>query len=126
MRALARSLGLPTWDKPAESCLSSRFPYGTAITKEGLDRVRLAEDVVRDLGFRSVRVRVHDPIARIEVPIGDVPALLAPGVRERVVEGLRALGFGYVSLDLEGFRSGSMNETLRPGPRGELPTVPAG
>jgi len=126
VRALAKSLGLPTWDKPAESCLSSRFPYGTAITKAGLDRVRLAEDVLRALGFRTVRVRVHDPVARIEVPLAELSALLAPGVRDRIVEGLRALGFGYVALDLEGFRSGSMNEGLRPGPRGELPTVPAG
>ena len=125
VRALARELGLPSWDKPAESCLSSRFPYGTSISKEGLERVRRAEDVLRDEGFRTVRVRVHEPIARIEVPLADAGALLAPGVRERVVAGLRALGFAYISLDLEGFRSGSMNEVLRPGARGELPVVPA-
>lgn len=114
VRALSRALELSSWDKPSESCLSSRFPYGTEITREGLDRVRRAEDVVRRLGFRVVRVRVHDPVARVEVPLSDVPALLAPGVRDRVVEGLKALGFAFVSVDLEGFRSGSMNEVLRP------------
>jgi uncharacterized protein len=113
VRALSKTLGLPSWDKPSESCLSSRFPYGTEITREGLDRVRRAEDVVRDLGFRVVRVRVHDPVARVEVPLSDIPALLAPGVRDRVVAGIKALGFTYVSIDLEGFRSGSMNEALR-------------
>lgn len=114
VRAVARELGLPWWDKPAESCLSSRFPYGTAITHEGLARVRDAEEVVRALGFRVVRVRVHDTVARIEVPSEDVPALLAAGLRDRVVTGLKALGFVYVTVDVEGFRSGSMNETLRP------------
>ena len=114
VRAVSKALGLPTWDKPAESCLSSRFPYGTEITREGLRRVAAAERVVKDLGFRVVRVRVHDPVARVEVPADDLPALLAPGIRERVVEGLKAQGFVYVALDLEGFRSGSLNEGLRP------------
>jgi pyridinium-3,5-biscarboxylic acid mononucleotide sulfurtransferase len=123
VRALAHALDLPTWDKPSESCLSSRFPYGTEITTPALARVAAAERVLKDLGFRSVRVRVHDPIARIEVPSAETGALLAEGVRERVVEGLKRLGFVYVALDLEGFRSGSMNEPLRPGPRGELPVV---
>lgn len=113
VRAVAKALGLPWWDKPADACLSSRFPYGTEITREGLARVAAAERVVKDLGFRVVRVRVHDPIARVEVPVEDVPALLSPGLRERVVEGIKALGFTYVTLDLEGFRSGSMNEPLR-------------
>ncbi len=114
VRAVARAMGLPWWDKPAESCLSSRFPYGTEITHEGLARVRDAEEVVRALGFRVVRVRVHDTVARIEVPPADVPALLAPGLRDRVVAGLKGLGFVYVAVDVEGFRSGSMNEALRP------------
>jgi uncharacterized protein len=113
VRAVAKRLDLPWWDKPADACLSSRFPYGTEISKAGLERVGAAEAVVKDLGFRVVRVRVHDPIARIEVPLADVPALLSPGVRERVVEGLKALGFLYVAVDAEGFRSGSMNEGLR-------------
>lgn len=114
VRAVARSVGSPWWDKPSESCLSSRFPYGTPITEAGLARVAAAEEVVRTLGFRVVRVRVHDPIARVEVPLEDVPALLAPGLRERVVEGLKALGFVYVAIDAEGFRSGSMNEGPEP------------
>lgn len=113
VRALAHRLELPWWDKPADACLSSRFPYGTEITKPALRRVADAETVVKDLGFPVVRVRVHDPVARIEVPMADVPALLAPGVRERVIEGLKALGFLYVTVDVEGFRSGSMNEALR-------------
>ncbi|MFO0933279.1 MAG: ATP-dependent sacrificial sulfur transferase LarE [Planctomycetota bacterium] len=116
VRAVARAMGLPWWDKPAESCLSSRFPYGTEITHEGLARVRDAEEVVRSLGFRVVRVRVHDTVARIEVPPADLPALLADGLRERVVAGLKDLGFVYVTVDVEGFRSGSMNEALRPPP----------
>jgi uncharacterized protein len=112
VRAVSKALGLSSWDKPADACLSSRFPYGTAITKEGLGRVARAEGVLKDLGFRVVRVRVHDPVARIEVPLADLPALLAPGVRERVVEGLKAQGFVYVAVDVEGFRSGAMNESL--------------
>ena len=123
VRALARALGLPSWDKPSESCLSSRFPYGTEITTAALSRVGAAERVLKDLGFRSVRVRVHDAIARIEVPAEELGALAAVGVRDRVVQGLKALGFTYVAVDLEGFRSGSMNEPLRPGPRGELPVL---
>ncbi len=114
VRAVSKALGLPSWDKPAEACLSSRFPYGSEITREGLARVRDAERVLKDLGFRVVRVRIHEPIARVEVPLEDVPALLAPGIRDRVVSGLKGLGFAYVALDLEGFRSGSLNEPLRP------------
>jgi uncharacterized protein len=112
VRALARARGLRVWDKPADACLSSRFPYGTEVTAEGLDRVRRAERALKDLGFLTVRVRVHDPVARIEVPASDLPALLAPGVRERAIEGVRAAGFAYVAMDLEGFRSGSLNEVL--------------
>jgi uncharacterized protein len=110
VRAISRDRGLFTWDKPADACLSSRFPYGTEVTAEGLDRVRRAERVLKDLGFRSVRVRVHDPVARIEVPPEDLPALLAPGVRERAIEGVKAAGFHFVALDLEGYRSGSLND----------------
>lgn len=112
VRAVSRARGLATWDKPAEACLSSRFPYGTEVTREGLDRVLRAERALKALGFRTVRVRVHDPVARIEVPVDELGALLAPGVRERAVEAVRAAGFDYVSVDLEGFRSGSLNEPL--------------
>jgi uncharacterized protein len=113
VRALSKSYGLETWDKPADACLSSRFPYGTEVTAEGLDRVYRAERVLKDLGFETVRVRVHDPVARIEVPVAELSALLADGVRERVVEGVKAAGFAYVALDVEGFRSGSLNESLK-------------
>ncbi len=83
------------------------------MTKNGLDRVYRAERALKDLGFRTVRVRVHDPVARIEVPLEDLPALLAPGIREKAIEGVRAAGFDYVSVDMDGFRSGSLNEPLR-------------
>ncbi len=119
VRALSKARGLSTWDKPAEACLSSRFPYGTRVTKDGLDRVYRAERALKELGFRTVRVRVHDPVARIEVPLEDLPALLAPGVREKAIEGVRAAGFAYVSVDMDGFRSGSLNETLRGRPEPE-------
>lgn len=112
VRELARLRGLATWDKPAEACLSSRFPYGTPVTREGLGRVEAAERALKALGLRTVRVRVHDPVARIEVPLADLPRLLADDVRRRAVEALRAAGFAYVALDLEGFRSGSLNEPL--------------
>ena len=112
VRALSKHRGLATWDKPAEACLSSRFPYGTEVTAEGLDRVYRAERALKDLGFGTVRVRVHDPVARIEIPVADLPALLAPGIRERALEAVKAAGFGYVALDIEGFRSGSLNEAL--------------
>ena len=113
VRAVSKHRGLASWDKPANACLSSRFPYGTSVTREGLERVARAERVLHRLGFRDVRVRVHDPIARVEVPPDDFPALLAPGVRDAVVDGLKAEGFTYVALDVEGLRSGSLNEPLR-------------
>jgi pyridinium-3,5-biscarboxylic acid mononucleotide sulfurtransferase len=120
VRAVSRRRGLATWDKPSEACLSSRIPYGTEVTPETLDRVERAERALKALGFRTVRVRVHDPVARIEVPTEDLPALLQPGVRERAIAGVRAAGFAYVALDLDGYRSGSLNEPLRP-PEGARP-----
>jgi len=113
VRAVARHRGLASWDKPANACLASRFPYGTTIDRADLLRVQRAERVLRDLGFRDLRVRFHDPVARIEVPLEQVSALLAPGVRERVVDGLRAEGFHWVAVDLEGLRHGSLDEPLR-------------
>jgi uncharacterized protein len=113
VRELSRAHGLATWDKPAEACLSSRFPYGTEVTAEALGRVERAERHLKALGFGTVRVRVHDPVARIEIPREDIPALLAEDVWEQAVRGVKAAGFRYVSLDLEGFRSGSLNEALR-------------
>jgi len=113
IREASRALGLATWDRPASPCLSSRFPYGTRITAERLARVAAAERFLRARGFRELRVRFHDPVARLEVPVADMPRLLDPALREEVLRELRALGFGYVALDLQGFRSGSLNEPLR-------------
>jgi len=113
VRALARSLGLPNWERPAMACLSSRFPYGEPITGEKLVRVGEAERYLRRLGLEGLRVRHHGPLARIEVPAHEIARLAEPPTREAVVAELKRLGFTYVTLDLEGFRSGSMNEVLR-------------
>ncbi|HEY4058593.1 MAG TPA: ATP-dependent sacrificial sulfur transferase LarE [Kofleriaceae bacterium] len=112
VRALSKQLGLRTWDKPQLACLSSRFPYGTQITPDRLRRVDAFEDGLRALGFKQMRVRFHDTIARLEVDTADLAALVAPGVREKVVALGKQLGFAYVALDLAGFRSGSLNEVL--------------
>jgi uncharacterized protein len=112
IRSASRALDLPTWDKPSSPCLSSRFPYGTEITLEGLRRVGAAERVLHRLGFRECRVRFHDPVARLEVPAQELSRLASADVREVVLRELRALGFRYVTLDLQGFRSGSLNEAL--------------
>ena len=109
VRALARQLGLEVWDKPALACLSSRFPYGTAITLELLRQVDRAEQAVHDAGFRACRVRHHGDIARIEVPPQDVAAFADPERRAQIVEGVRAAGYRYVTLDLGGYVSGGFN-----------------
>ena len=111
VREAARELGIPTWDKPASACLSSRIAFGVMITVDELSKVGRAERLMKDLGFRQCRVRVHGDLARVEVELSDLPRLAERGVRDRVVEGLRSLGYRYVTLDLEGFRSGSMNPT---------------
>jgi pyridinium-3,5-biscarboxylic acid mononucleotide sulfurtransferase len=110
IRALSRELGLRTWDKPQLACLSSRFPYGTQITPERLRRVDAFEDGLRALGFRQLRVRFHDAIARLELDPGELPKIVE--VREAVVALGKQLGFAYVAVDLAGFRSGSLNEVL--------------
>ena len=112
IRTLSRERGLPTWDKPAMACLSSRIPYGTEVTIEALERVGAAEAFLRSLGVRQLRVRHHDEVARIEVEADGMAVLMADGTRERVVERLKEIGYRYVTLDLAGFRSGSMNEVL--------------
>jgi uncharacterized protein len=122
IRAFSRELGLPTADKPSSPCLSSRFPYGTRITLDGLRKVAAAEQVLRRLGFPECRVRNHDPLARIEVPAAELSRLLEPAVRAAVVEALRAAGFLYVTVDLQGFRSGSLNEALPAGAAATPPT----
>jgi uncharacterized protein len=109
VRALARHLGLSVWDKPAMACLSSRFPYGSAITLELLAQVERAERAVLDAGLRECRVRHHGEIARIEVPLACVPLLIEPQRRERIVAGVRAAGYRYVAVDLEGYVSGGFN-----------------
>ena len=112
IRLASRALQLDTWDRPASPCLSSRFPYGTTITVEGLRRVAAAEDALRAEGFRELRVRYHDRVARIELPLADAERLLESPRRERIVRALKEIGFDYVALDLQGFRSGSLNEVL--------------
>ena len=113
VREHARRLGLPNWDKPAAACLSSRVPYGSTITTGILGQVAQAELALRRLGFGQLRVRHHDQVARIEVEAGDLAAVLAQ--REAISAALKALGYVYVALDLDGFRSGSLNETLGAG-----------
>jgi len=109
IRDLSRTLGLPTWDKPAFACLSSRFPYGTAITPERVGQVGLAEESLRGLGFRTLRVRYHGSVARIELGEGEFER--AAGIhRDEVVRLVKEAGFTYVALDLQGYRTGAMNE----------------
>jgi uncharacterized protein len=110
IRDLSRELGLRTWDKPQLACLSSRFPYGTKITPDRLRRVDEFEDGLRALGFRQVRVRFHDTIARLELDGDDLARII--DVREQVVALGKRVGFAYIALDLGGFRSGSLNEVL--------------
>jgi uncharacterized protein len=110
IRELARALGLPNWDKPAAACLSSRIPYGTTITLKMLSQVEKAELALKLMGFGQMRVRHHDQIARIEVTPDQFERVLAR--REQIVEKFKALGYSYVTLDLAGFRSGSMNEVI--------------
>jgi pyridinium-3,5-biscarboxylic acid mononucleotide sulfurtransferase len=110
IRQISSALGLRTWDKPAFACLSSRFPYGTPITVEKLRQVAEAERVLRKLGFKGFRVRHHDTIARIEVSPDDFPAVLQH--HDEIVEGVKASGYRFVTLDLTGYRSGSLNEGL--------------
>jgi uncharacterized protein len=110
IRALSRERGLPTWDKPAMACLSSRIPYGTPVTVEALERIGAAEAYLRSLGLRQLRVRHHGDVARIEVEPQDIDALVRE--RDAVVARLKELGYQYVTLDLAGFRSGSLNEVL--------------
>jgi uncharacterized protein len=112
IRAMARSLGLPVHNKPAAACLSSRIPYGQRITREKLGQVEKAEELLKRMGFGHVRVRHHGEIARIEVPPEHFKRFQDPRLRKRVTKALRKLGFGFVALDLLGYRAGSMDETL--------------
>jgi uncharacterized protein len=108
-------MGLPTWDKPSLACLASRFPYGTEITSPRLEQVQKAEDFLRSLGLRQLRVRYHGNLARIEVPPGDFKRIEER--REQVLRTLKEAGFTYVTLDLQGYRTGAMNEVLEREPK---------
>jgi pyridinium-3,5-biscarboxylic acid mononucleotide sulfurtransferase len=113
IRHLSRERGLPTWDMPAQACLASRVPYGVPLSREALDQVEQAEDFLRrQFGLRTLRVRYHGPIARIELPADDWPLILTPAAREQIVAAFRRIGFGSVALDLAGFQSGSMNRLI--------------
>lgn len=113
IRALARAAGMSTWDEPASACLSSRIPYGSTVTDAKLRQVERAEDAVRALGFRIFRVRHHDDLARLEVARDEMARALTPDVNQQLVAALKATGYQYVSLDLQGYRLGSLNEALR-------------
>ena len=112
IRALSRRLGLPTWDKPAMACLASRIPYGTPVTVEALNRIAQAEEFIRSLGVRQLRVRHHDSVARIETDDAGMALLMADGNRRAVVDRLGGLGYRYVTLDLAGYKRGSLNQML--------------
>jgi uncharacterized protein len=112
IRELSRRAGLPTADQPASPCLASRIPYGLEVTAERLRQIDQAETFLRSLGFVEFRVRHHDSIARIEVPPAQIAKIMAEPIRSKVVEHLKSLGFQFVTLDLQGFRSGSLNESL--------------
>ncbi len=112
VRAAARAIGLPNWNKPSFACLSSRIPHGTPVTVAALRQIEAAEDGVKALGFRQVRVRHHGDVARIEVDAAEIPRLLAQ--REAVVAAVREAGYKFVSADLEGYSTGSLNRTWKP------------
>src|SRR3954464_9050520 len=113
IRELSKRAGLPTWDEPASACLSSRIPYHSEVTDEKLRMIEQAETVLHDLGFRVCRVRHHDQLARLEIGIDELPRALQPDVRDRLLAGLKAIGYAHVTIDLQGYRMGSLNEGLR-------------
>jgi uncharacterized protein len=111
IRSLAKALGLPNWNKPSSACLASRVPYGTRITPDVIQTIDQAEGTLHDLGFAELRVRHHGDVARIEVPPDDFQKLLDQ--RDTINQALKDAGYSYITLDLQGFRSGSMNEGLK-------------
>jgi len=110
IRKYSRLLNLTTWNKPSFACLSSRFPYGEEITKSKLKKIENAEDFLRSLGFRQIRVRYHYPIARIEIEKEEIPKIFQSNIMEKIIKKIKKIGFEYITLDLEGYRSGSMDE----------------
>ena len=112
IRAISKAMGLPTWSKPSYACLASRFVYGEEITEEQLRMIDRAEQFLIENGFPEERVRMHGNIARIEVPAKDIPRLAGDGIREKIYEQFKEIGFMYVTLDMRGYRTGSMNEPI--------------
>lgn len=112
IRYLSERANLPSWDRPASACLSSRLPYGSEVTPERLSLIEQGERALRELGFRQFRVRLHDKLARIELAPDELPRALTPAMAGAISKSLKAVGFAYVSLDLEGYRQGSLNEAL--------------
>lgn len=112
IRELSHRAGLPTWDEPASACLSSRIPYHTEVTDEKLRTIERAEQTVRALGFRVFRVRHHDDLARVEIALDEMPRALDPEIRATIVRQLKAAGYRHVTLDMQGYRMGSLNEGL--------------
>ena len=112
IRALSQRAGLPTWDRPASACLSSRLPYGTEVTPERLTLIESGEAILRELGFRQFRVRLHDKLARIEIAPEELPRAMTPEMGATISRRFKAAGFLYVALDLEGYRQGSLNAAL--------------
>jgi pyridinium-3,5-biscarboxylic acid mononucleotide sulfurtransferase len=113
IRELSKQAGLPTWDEPASACLSSRIPYHTEVTDEKLRMIERAEQALRTLGFRVCRVRHHDELARVEIARAEMPRAAEPEMAAAIVRELKTIGYRYVSLDLQGYRTGSLNEGLR-------------
>ncbi len=113
IRELSRRLGLPTWDRPASACLASRIPYGTPVTPQNLRTVERGEALLRELGFRQFRVRYHQELARIEIAADELPRALHPEMARLLAERFKQIGFTYVTLDLEGYRQGSLNAALK-------------
>jgi uncharacterized protein len=109
IRDISKNLGLPTWNKPSYACLASRIPYGIRITTDTLKKIESGEKLLRELGFMQCRLRYHGDIARIEVLVEDLPIILKPGVRTKIIEELKHQGFKYITIDIEGYRTGSMN-----------------
>jgi pyridinium-3,5-biscarboxylic acid mononucleotide sulfurtransferase len=112
IRELSRRAGLPTWDRPASACLASRLPYGTQVTPERLSLIERGEAALRELGFRQFRVRLHDKLARVEIAPDEMPRAFSSEMAAAISNRLKQAGFTYVALDLEGYRQGSLNETL--------------
>jgi uncharacterized protein len=117
IRWLSHRAGLPTWNRPASACLSSRLPYGTEVTPERLTLIEKGESALRELGFQQFRVRLHDKMARVEISVEELPRAMTPQVAAAISRRLKAAGFSYVALDLDGYRQGSLNEPLLIGSR---------